>query len=343
MDNSAENKNNDGHVLTLIKGALVGIANIIPGVSGGTFALILGIFERLIAALNALNAGTVKIILKAAAAGFKGEKGALLKQEMRRIDASFLCYLAAGAFAAILSASFLLDYLLRELYSPTLAFFVGLILPSIVIPWTMLNKKGVVVIWALPGIALTVGVSLLMPDSAAGSDNLLVAAAIGAIAVSAMILPGLSGSYVMLIMGQYQNVLIKLTGVQRGLAKGIVEADALVWLGALLGGIIAGIILFARFLNLLLTKFHNATMMFLIGLLLGSLWILWPFKDIEAGASIKNRQGEIKQEIRIATAPNRLPRSFDEALPPAVALAVGFAGSAGIIAAGKKRKSEVKL
>ncbi len=332
----AEHNNNDGILMTLVKGALIGIANIIPGVSGGTFALILGIFERLVGALNNIGSSTIKTFISALSGGFRGKKGRAFTEELRRIDASFLIILAIGAFAAILSTSFLIDFLLREHHSPTLAFFIGLILPSIVIPWSMLEKRGIVLLWAVPGIVLTVGVSFIMPETAAGSDNLLIAIIIGAIAVSAMILPGLSGSYVMLVMGQYQNVLTKLTQIQRAIANGQLETDAIIWLGALFIGIIAGIILFARFLNFLLKQFHSATMMFLIGLLIGSLWILWPFKDIDAGADIKNKRGEIKQEVKIATAPNRLPNSGKEALPPILLFSAGFACSAGIIAAGKR-------
>ncbi len=332
-----ENKNSkDGAIATLVKGALVGIANIIPGVSGGTFALILGIFERLIGALNALGLDTVKIFIGSTARGFRGEAGKAFKDEWRRIDANFLIVLAIGAFVAILSLSFLIKFLLHEHHSPTLAFFIGLILPSIAIPWSMLERRGIVLLWAIPGIALTMGVSFVMPESVAGSDNLFIAAAVGAIAVSAMILPGLSGSYVMLVMGQYQNVLTKLTGIQKSLSQGYIEFDSLAWLGALIAGLIAGIILFSRFLNYLLTRFHSATMMFLIGLLIGSLFILWPFKDIDAGASVKNSHGEEKQEVRIATAPNRLPNSVGEAIPVSIAFLIGLAGSAGMIAVGRR-------
>ncbi len=332
-----ETKNSkDGAIATLVKGALVGIANIIPGVSGGTFALILGIFERLIGALNALGLDTVKIVLGSAARGFRGEAGDSFKDEWRRIDANFLIMLATGAFAAILSLSFLINFLLHNHHSPTLAFFIGLILPSIAIPWSMLDKRGIVLLWTIPGIVLTLGVSFIMPESVAGSDNLFIAAAVGAIAVSAMILPGLSGSYVMLVMGQYQNVLTKLTGIQSSLSQGYIEFDSLIWIGALIVGLVAGIILFSRFLNYLLSRFHNATMMFLIGLLIGSLWILWPFKNIDSGASVKNRHGEVKHEVKIATAPNRLPQTADEALPASIAFAIGLAGSAGMIAVGKR-------
>ena len=330
----------DGPVSIFVKGALVGIANIIPGVSGGTFALILGIFDRIIGAINGLGINTVRVAFRFVKSGFRGKGLSDFTAEWKRLDATFLVLLAVGALAAILSSSFLIDYLLKAHYSPTLAFFIGLILPSIAIPWAMMERRGVILLWAIPGIALTMGVSLVIPDAAAGSDSLLASFVTGAIAISAMILPGLSGSYVMLVMGQYQNVLGMLTSLQRELARGQIDMDAVLWLAALAVGMGVGIILFARLLNFLLAKSRSATMAFLIGLLVGSLWVLWPFKEIDAGAQIQDRHGEVKEEVKIATAPNRLPKTATEGLVASVALAGGLVGSAGLIVMGRRRKSD---
>lgn len=328
----------DGVLGTLFKGGLVGIANIIPGVSGGTFALILGIFDRLIGALNALDAGTVKATLRVFTNRFDARSRGDFISELRRIDAAFLTLLGIGAVVAILSTAFLIDFLLKSHYTPTLAFFVGLILPSIGIPWAMMGNKGPGLLWILPGIALTVGVAQVMPDSSAASDNPLYAALTGAIAISAMILPGLSGSYVMLVMGQYQNVIDKLTGLQRGLAAGSVDLGAVLWLGAFGLGMAVGVVAFARFLHFLLERRRGATMAFLIGLLLGSLWVLWPFKQIDEGAVVAGRSGEVKEEVKIATAPNRMPRDVREGLLGGGALFAGLIVSGGMIAAGRKRE-----
>lgn len=336
--NRGGSANGDGVVLTLIKGGLIGIANIIPGVSGGTFALILGIFDRMVAALNALGPRTVVVVWRLIAGGFRRERRDDFAAELRRVDAAFLALLMIGAVVVILLSSFLIDYLLSEQYSPTLAFFVGLILPSIAVPWGLMKSRGVVILWAIPGIMLTVGVSLAMPDNAAGADNLLVAAGTGAIAISAMILPGISGSFIMLVLGQYQNVLEKLTSLQLGLADGRFEMGAALWLISLGVGIVIGILIFARILNFLLARFPSATMAFLIGLLLGSLWVLWPFKEISAGAEVTGRSGEVKQEVLIATAPNRLPDGGREAGIAFGAFVAGLAGSAGMIALGRKKE-----
>lgn len=339
MPNEKDQK--DGLLRTLIKGGLVGVANIIPGVSGGTFALILGIFDRMVAALNAINIQAIRSALGLVFGAFRRESRERFLGDWRRIDGSFLVTLGLGAVLVIGSSSFLIKYLLQEHYSPTLAFFVGLILPSISIPWAMMERKGSRLLWCVPGIGLTVGVSLIMPDSAAGSDNLLLAAATGAIAISAMILPGLSGSYVMLVMGQYQNVLEKLTGMQKGFVAGEWEVvfDAALWLSVLALGMVVGIVLFARLLHFLLARYRSATMAFLIGLLIGSLWVLWPFKDIESGAEVVGRSGEVKEEVKIATASNRLPANSTEGLLAGGAMLAGLVGSAGLIVIGRRRES----
>ncbi len=330
----------DGVIATLIKGGLVGIANIIPGVSGGSFALILGIFDRLVGALNNIGPATLRATLRFVTGRFRGEAKNEFFEEMRRIDAWFLVTLMAGSVVSILACSFLIDFLLQEHYSPTLAFFIGLILPSVLVPWRMMGRRGALILWAIPGMVLTVGVSLVIPDNAAGADNMLVALGTGAIAISAMILPGISGSFVMLVLGQYQNVIGKITTLQLGLMEGSIDFGALFWLGALAVGMGVGILAFARLLNFLLARFRSATMAFLIGLLLGSLWVLWPFKEISSGAQVTGRSGEVKQEVRIATAPNRLPNNMKEALIAFAAVAAGLAGSAGMVMLGGKEKGE---
>ncbi len=331
----------DGVATTFIKGGLIGIANIIPGVSGGTFALILGIFDRLIGALNNIGPHTIAAFLRLVTSRFSADARREAARELKRIDAPFLAILLTGSVVVILASSFLIEYLLKERYSPTLAFFIGLILPSVLVPYRMMGRRGARLLWAVPGALLTVAVSLAVPDNAAGADNLLVALGTGAIAISAMILPGISGSFVMLVLGQYQNVIGKLTSLQLGLVDGRIELGALFWLTALAAGMAVGILAFARLLNFLLERFRSATMAFLIGLLLGSLWVLWPFKEISAGTEVTGRSGEVKQEVRIATAPNRLPENGREALIALAAAAAGLAGSAGLmLLCGKEKEGK---
>lgn len=341
MNDEREKQPGDGTFLLVFKGLLIGVANIIPGVSGGTFALILGIYERLIGALRSFGLETLGVIWRAVSRGLKKEQRDALVEEARRVDLWFLMRLGGGAVVAILALSFLISWLLREHPGLTLSFFLGLIIPSLVVPWRMLTRKSIsICLWALPGAALTVGIALAFGQSAGANRSLPMAFGTGAVAVSAMILPGISGSFVMLVMGQYQNMLMSLKGFMRGLAEIRLDWAAGLWLACLAAGCVVGLMLFARALDCVLKRWRNATMMFLIGLIIGSFWVLWPFKDFEKGAAVTGRKGQVKQKIRIATAPNRLPSSPGEAGANAGVFVLGMAGALGVNALGRGRRSD---
>ncbi|HPQ39372.1 MAG TPA: DUF368 domain-containing protein [bacterium] len=316
-------------IITFIKGALIGIANIIPGVSGGTFALILGIYERLLDALHAIHVKLILDLIKTIPGLFNIDKRRKLFEILRKLDFIFLACLGAGAIATILGLSFLIDHLLTEFPGLTLSFFIGLIIPSIAVPWKMMGseKSPGQLAWILPGIALTVAVSLAF-GNVSTSDNLVWSFLTGTIAISAMILPGISGSFVMLVMGQYQNILRKLQLIQQ-----TIDIQAWIWLAVFGLGCIVGLLVFARFLGFLLRHRRNATLAFLIGLIIGSLWVLWPFKDYDYEMSLDHVAAEFrervseKQDIRVATAPNRLPDDAGEVLFNLLSLALGLAGA----------------
>ncbi|MBN2524819.1 MAG: DUF368 domain-containing protein [Deltaproteobacteria bacterium] len=322
--------------LTAVNGALIGLANIIPGVSGGTFALILGIFDRMVNAINAISLQTVKACLGLLT--FRKEALDGFKAELQRIDALFLGILVVTAGICAMALAFLMEYLLAEQTAPTLAFFIGLIVPSVAVPYTMMDKKGMRLLLVIPGIALTAGISFIMPDNAGGTDSPLVAAGAGALAISAMILPGISGSFVLLVLGQYQNFIAKITAFLSGLTAGKFEVAAFFWLAAFGLGLVVGLWLFTKVLAWLLKKAKSATMAFLIGLIIGSLFVLWPFKDVSQGATVVDRHGEVKQDVQIATAKNKMPDSVGEGVVGGVALLLGLGGSFGMIALGKRRE-----
>ena len=129
--------------LIVFKGMLCGVANIIPGVSGGTFALILGIYERLIAALGALGLQTLKafyLFLKPP----KGmQRRQIMQAEAHRTDAWFLAWLGVGVLLAVIASARLIAFLLDQHREPTLGFFIGLILPSLLVPYRLLEQKGI--------------------------------------------------------------------------------------------------------------------------------------------------------------------------------------------------------
>lgn len=306
------------YLLVVIKGALVGVANIIPGVSGGTFALVLGIYERLLSAIAAVGMTTVKVTGRVLVHPCQREARQAFVGELKRMDAAWLSLIAIGALAAILACSRLLGFLLEKQLAPTLAFFVGLILPSMAVPYRLLERRG----WreaisCAAGAAILVCLTLVQPagTSSLGLPGLFIA---GAIAISAMILPGVSGSFVLMVMGEYKKMIDAINDLD--LAKLSVFA-----LGCLLG-----IVAFVRLLNFLLRRFHSVTLAFLIGLILGSLWVLWPFKEILEGT-------------KIVCGTNVWPASWSaEVTWSCLALLAGLVCSLGVLALGRWRSPEAK-
>lgn len=278
----------------IINGFLIGIANIIPGMSGGTLALVLGIYERLIDALRNIGIRTAKSTIRVLT--FKKEALTSFQDEMRNIDFKFLFLLGVGAFISIVFSSKIIVFLLNSHHDATYGFFFGLVLTSIIIPVRMLNgfrwKEFLVLLLAI-GLIVTIEE---LKKSAANSvsvsgdelDTSLVTYGLfficGALAISAMILPGVSGSFLMLAFGVYFpliNAIKKTIDVFFSILKGgIIQPiiDNTLLLGIFAIGCLSGLLLFTRLLNLLLKQYRNLTIAFLIGLMVGSLYGLWPFR-----------------------------------------------------------------
>ena len=281
-------------------GIIIGVGNIIPGVSGGTLALVLGIYERLINALNQLSGRTVKTMLNALT--FRREAVRKLRVELERIDAYFLALLGTGAVLAVVALSKLITYLLIEKHDPTYGFFMGLILFSIIVPYRLLKRRTVACLAsAVVAAGLVYFLSTMQtseeklanarlkyelkhktsihlpaadgvadtPAIAVDSGQLLKFFGTGAIAISAMILPGISGSFLMVLMGVYFDVLQSISAFNVPL------------LIVFTAGCGFGIVVFTKLLNFILHRYHDLTMSFLIGLMVGSLVEIWPFKHTE--------------------------------------------------------------
>ena len=289
-----------------VNGFLIGVANIIPGMSGGTLALVLGIYERLIAALRNIGLPTVKTGLRALTFKKRAFEEALA--ELRRVDAGFLALLGIGAIAAVLLTSKLIVYLLNHHHDAIYGFFCGLILTSILIPARMLDRfGGKELLVLLIAVALIIGISIgtgsqedvgidnpanvargpVPRDALPSLKSLGAMLTCGALAISAMILPGISGSFLMLAFGVYFPLLNAINGVTAG-ASALVATrqmpNAAVWgdvltLAAFAVGCLFGLVAFTRLLNYLLHRYRNLTIAFLIGLMVGSLYGLWPFRE----------------------------------------------------------------
>lgn len=237
-----------------LKGLAMGAANVIPGVSGGTIALITGIYERLI---NALKSGDTKAL------------GFVLRGKFRdfwnHVDGSFLLAVMAGVLVSIVSLAKLFEYLLEHFEIALMAFFFGLILLSIYYVGRTVKRWSVQTIGMLIlGVATAVGIAFLAPaNENAGFVYVFIC---GVVAISSMILPGLSGSFVLIIMGNYALVLNAINNV-----------NLAVLLPLALGcGI--GLMLFSRLLAWVFARFHDMTIALMTGFVVGSLVIIWPWK-----------------------------------------------------------------
>ena len=285
-----------------VNGFLIGIANIIPGMSGGTLALVLGIYERLITALRNIGASTVKRLLSI----FTFRKTAFsdFRDELRRIDFSFLMILGIGAVAAVLVSTRLIDYLLKFHHDATYGFFFGLVLTSILVPFRMLKGFSWRELFVLlAAVVLIVFIEELKKSavdassfSGEGLEVSIGALAIffgcGALAISAMILPGVSGSFLLLAFGVYfplVTAIKKFMDDVPRLLKGDISPPILSNLLILTFfalGCLFGLLAFTRLLNFLLARYRNLTITFLIGLMVGSLYSLWPFREEDLAHSL---------------------------------------------------------
>lgn len=246
-------------IIVALKGFGMGAANVIPGVSGGTIALLTGIFGRIIECLNSLmEIETWKLILK-------GQ----WKEFWKKVDGRFLVALFIGVVASIFSLARLMEYVLNYYPVQTWAFFFGMIAASgVVMLMGIKGWKAVDVLWAVLGLVLGVLICTLSPTTT--PDDLWFIAIIGAIAICTMILPGVSGSFILLIFGKYEYIM------------GAVNEMNIPVLIALVIGCGVGILAFSKFLHWLLSRYERQTMLVLLGFVLGSLVRVWPWSDSAA-------------------------------------------------------------
>ncbi|MGN1362862.1 MAG: DUF368 domain-containing protein [Methanobrevibacter sp.] len=229
----------------------MGSADIIPGVSGGTIALITGIYERLVHAISSINFTFIKPLLKGNMSEFKSRL-------LYEIDFALFIPLLLGIAIAFLTLAKVITYLLDNQTAYTFSFFLGLILASAYILYTKLDGLNIrLIITTVIGIILAYIFVGLNPIAA--NHSLPVLFISGLIAICAMILPGISGSFLLLLLGQYQYMLNALNNLN------IVEILVFIV------GAVIGILGFSKILNYLLENHESITMAFLIGIMLGSL------------------------------------------------------------------------
>jgi putative membrane protein len=267
-------------------GLAMGSADIVPGVSGGTMAFIMGVYEQLIDAIKSFNIDLIRTILKG---DFKGA--------MNMVPWRFLIALVGGIGVAVITMVSALEFALENYPVFLFSFFTGLILASIIavagnVRWNVV--AGIALVVAAVGAFLIVG---LRPRDIPHTPAILFGS--GAIAISAMILPGVSGSFLLLVLGQYEHVI---SSVKELISFENIGPN-LVTVISLGLGIVVGIILFSRFLSWLLHRYENPTIAALVGFMIGSLRVIYPFK-----APIDPLETYINtEEIEVAVTQNVFP------------------------------------
>lgn len=243
----------------------MGTADLVPGVSGGTIALVLGIYERLVESIRE-GSSALGSVLRADLSKF-GE-------HIRKVEWSFLVPLLGGVLAAVVSLASFLDNQLEENPTVLAALFFGLVVGSVVIAWRLLREPAA----AHLAIAALVGVGVfavlgLGEETLVSDPSLIAFFGAGALAICAMILPGISGSLILLLVGMYAAVLDAVDGRE------------LIVIGVFAAGAVVGLGFFSQILHRALRRHHDLILAGLVGLMAGSLRVLWPWPEgVESSA-----------------------------------------------------------
>ena len=251
-----------------LKGFAMGAANVIPGVSGGTIALITGIFGRIINALNGMMSFKTWKLL------FAGK----FKEFVSKVDGRFLLAVMIGAVLSVFTLAKLMQYLLDQYPVQTWAFFLGMIAASAVFMLAEVRCWRVSYgLWIAVGIGLGIALCTLSPTET--TDDLWFIFICGAIAICTMILPGVSGSFILLLLGKYEYIMNAISNLN--------------WpvLAAFGIGCTIGIVAFSKALHWLLARYQQQTMLVLVGFVMGSLIKVWPWSDEALAAATAASDG----------------------------------------------------
>lgn len=243
-------------LLLYAKGLAVGVSDLVPGFSGGTMALVVGIYSEVISAISSFSDP----------AFLRALKGGRLREAFRLCHGPFLLTLGLGMVTAIVLLAPLATYLLRHYPLQVAAFFFGLVLASALVAGGLVTRWGVLEYLLLPlgAVGAFVMVGLAPTETPDGALFLMLA---GAIAVCALVLPGLSGSFMLVLLSKYDVALAAVTARDFGVIVPL-----------LLGGVI-GILSFARVMSYLLKRYHDPMLALLTGFVIGSLRKVWPFVE----------------------------------------------------------------
>ena len=271
------------YLMLFLKGLGMGSADVVPGVSGGTIAFITGIYEELLNSIRSVNGQTIGLLFKFKIAEF-----------WKQINGNFLAAVFGGILVAVASLSKLLKYLLEHQPIQLWSFFFGLIIASALVVSRQVTKWSIgSIITGILGIAFGYWITTVSATSTPDATWFIFVA--GMIAICAMILPGISGSFILVLLGKYKDILEALTTLN---IKTIL---------IFMAGCVVGLLSFARLLSWTLKNFFNMTITFLIGLMIGSLNKVWPWKVNVLSSKYIDRHGETKYSLQNSVLPNDYP------------------------------------
>ena len=275
------------YLLIGVKGACMGAADVIPGVSGGTIAFIMGIYDEFVGSIARIDSAAVRML-------FSGQ----FRKFWKHINGGFLLSLVLGIGVSVVSLAGLMQMLLSNYPIQTWAFFFGLIVAS-----SLFILRGISGWRVLDGAFLALGIILgavvctLSPVQT--TDALWFVGLSGALAICAMVLPGISGSFILLILGKYKFIMGAISSFVGNIgwiwgasgASASVFWESFIVLAVFLLGAVVGILGFSKFLHWLLARWHKETLVVLAGFILGSLVKVWPWNNPEAVEQVERCGG----------------------------------------------------
>ena len=295
-------KSKRNYPLLVLKGIGMGAADVIPGVSGGTIAFITGIYEELVGAIRSFDLTALRLLGRFDLRGF-----------WRHIHGGFLFSVLAGIAISVFSLAKLMKYLLESYPIFVWSFFFGLIIASSWLVAREVKRWGIGTVVALvAGAVAAYVITVLSPASTPDAWWFIVLS--GAVAICAMILPGISGAFILLLLGKYQYIMT---------AIGELNLPVILIFAV---GAVAGIVSFSHLLSWLLKHWHDCTIAVLMGFMIGSLNKVWPWK--EAVETFVDSHGKTMPLIEHNITPNRFEAltGQDAHLLPAIVLCLlGFA------------------
>ena len=261
------------YLFIALKGMAMGIAELVPGVSGGTIAFVTGIYEEFLSSINNITLSTFKTLKNKGFSAF-----------WKKLNGNFLVVLFGGMLVSILSFSKLISWLLEFHPIPIWSFFFGLVLASVIFVAKAINKWNLATIVLFALGAVTAFYITTLPPSA-NTDSLPFLFFSGALAICAMVLPGISGSFILVLLGSYKTILDAVNDK---------DFKIIITVGL---GVVFGILSFARLLKWMFEHYKNITLAVLTGFILGSLNKIWPWKNILEVIQIGKKEIIIDENI----------------------------------------------